>query len=234
MIWWIPLIGAAIGALAYEDDPWTGALIGAGIGMTGGAAAGAAGLGGTAAGASGAGAYAAAVPGLTSAATGSQAAMLAAQTGAFGSAGLSSTAMAGAGASGLGLIPAATYAATVPGLTSSGAGSQAAMLAAQTGGFGLDGLAMTQAAGAGASGPSWFTTAKPWLDAGASMVQQSGLLNPRPQQGPMHQPLPQYQGSDIGNQISSQGGDMLQANAMRREENKRRREMQNPFAFGRF
>jgi hypothetical protein len=80
-----------------------------------------------------------------------------------------------------------------------------------------------------------MTQAKPWLDAGASMVQQSGLLNPQPQQGgPQHQPLPQFQGSDIGNQISSQGGDMLQANALARERNKLQRQQQNPFAFGRF
>lgn len=208
MIWWIPLIGAAIGALAYEDDPWTGALIGAGIGMTGGAAAGAAGLGGTAAGAAG----------TAGAGMGASGAGLAAGTGA----GLS---MAGTG-TGLGLT-----AGTGTGLSLAGSSAAA-------GGVGL--LAPTAAStgyglvGAGATGAGFMSQAKPWLDAGASMVQQSGLLNPRPQQGPMHQPLPQYQGSDIGNQISSQGGDMLQANAMRREENKRRREMQNPFAFGRF
>lgn len=47
-----------------------------------------------------AGAYAAAVPGLTSAAVGSQAAMLAAQTGVFGAAGLGATMSAGGGAAG--------------------------------------------------------------------------------------------------------------------------------------
>lgn len=208
MIWWIPLIGAAIGALAYEDDPWTGALIGAGIGMTGGAAAGAAGLGGAAAGAAG-------------------------------------TAGAGMGAAGAGLTAGTgtglTLAGTGTGLgltAGTGAGLSLAGSSAAAGGVGL--LAPAAAStgyglvGAGTAGAGFMTQAKPWLDAGASMVQQSGLLNPRPQQGPQHQPLPQYQGSDIGNQISSQGGDMLQANAMRREENKRRREMQNPFAFGRF
>ena len=208
MIWWIPLIGAAIGALAYEDDPWTGALIGAGIGMTGGAAAGAAGLGAAGAGAAG-------------------------------------TAGAGMGAAGAGLTAGTgtglTLAGTGTGLgltAGTGAGLSLAGSSAAAGGVGL--LAPAAAStgyglvGAGAAGTGFMTQAKPWLDAGASMVQQSGLLNPRPQQGPMHQPLPQYQGSDIGNQITSQGGDMLQANAMRREENKRRREMQNPFAFGRF
>lgn len=208
MIWWIPLIGAAIGALAYEDDPWTGALIGAGIGMTGGAAAGAAGMGGAAAGAAGtAGAgMGAAGAGLT-AGTGTGLTM------AGASGGLGLTAGTGAGLS----LAAPSAAAGGVGLLAPAAAST---------GYGL--------VGAAGAGTGFMTQAKPWLDAGASMVQQSGLLNPQPQGGPQHQPLPQYQGSDIGNQISSQGGDMLQANAMRREENKRRREMQNPFAFGRF
>jgi hypothetical protein len=219
MIWWIPLIGAAIGALAYEDDPWTGALIGAGIGMTGGAAAGAAGFGAAGAGAAGTAGAGLGASGAGITATAGTGLGLAGTTGGFGT--LVAPAATGAGYGLLGAGGAST--AATAGAT--GFGSLVAPAAAGSG-YGL--------LGAGTAGAGFMTQAKPWLDAGASMVQQSGILNQQPQGGPQHQPLPQYQGSDVGNQISSQGGDMLQANAMRREENKRRREMQNPFAFGRF
>lgn len=60
---------------------------------------------------SSAGSYAAAVPGLTSMAAGSQAAMLASQTGVFGSAGLSATAAAGGSTLGASVAAAAPWAA---------------------------------------------------------------------------------------------------------------------------
>lgn len=52
MFWLLPLAGAAAGALMNKKDPWKGALLGAGVGATGGmlapaaAGAGAAGAGG--------------------------------------------------------------------------------------------------------------------------------------------------------------------------------------------
>ena len=82
----LAVIGAGIGAIASPRDPIRGAILGGTLGYAGGAAAGAG------AGASG---YAAAVPGLTATGPGSQAAMLAAQTGEFGLGGLASTAAAG-------------------------------------------------------------------------------------------------------------------------------------------
>jgi hypothetical protein len=115
----IPLIlgagGALVGSQVDKKNPLRGALLGGAAGGLGGAAlapasaattagtaatsAGAIEATGAAAGAAGitnpfssAAAYQAAVPGLTSSAAGSQAAMLAAQTGEFGLAGLAQTA----------------------------------------------------------------------------------------------------------------------------------------------
>lgn len=224
MIWWIPLIGAAIGALAYEDDPWTGALIGAGIGMTGGAAAGAMGAGAVGGGA------AAGAAGTAGAGMGLSGAGLAAGTGT------GITAGAGMGLSGAGLA-----AGTGTGITA-GAGAGFGLAAGGT----LGSIAAPAAAGAGygllapaaASGAGFMAQAKPWLQAGASMAQQSGLLDPQPQGGPQHHQMPNYGGGgglgEIGNSIMSQGGDMLQANAMERERNKQQRAALNPFAFGRY
>jgi hypothetical protein len=118
----IPLLlaagGAFVGSQVDKQDPLRGALLGGAAGFTGGsalapAAAGATGAGaaagsvaaieGTAGAASAMGTaspfatsvYQAAVPGLTMTGPGSQAAMLAAQTGEFGLQGLASTAGAG-------------------------------------------------------------------------------------------------------------------------------------------
>jgi hypothetical protein len=118
----IPLLlaggGALIGSQVDKQDPLRGALLGGAAGFTGGtalapAAAGATGAGaaagsvaaieGSAGAASAMGtaspfatsAYQAAVPGLSMTGPGSQAAMLAAQTGEFGLQGLASTAGAG-------------------------------------------------------------------------------------------------------------------------------------------
>lgn len=118
----LAVIGAATGAIASPRDPLKGALIGGTLGFGGGSAlaAGSAGAAGTA-GAAGIGAqgYAAAVPGLTATGPGSQAAMLAAQTGEFGLGGLASTAAAGSAPGSLasGFWNAANR-ATIPGTVS--------------------------------------------------------------------------------------------------------------------
>jgi hypothetical protein len=112
----LPLIlgagGALVGSQVDKQNPLRGALLGGAAGGLGGAALAPASAAGTAASSAGAiqsagaastaagisnpfssaAAYQAAVPGLTSSAAGSQAAMLAAQTGEFGLAGLAQTA----------------------------------------------------------------------------------------------------------------------------------------------
>lgn len=88
MFWMIPLALAAAGAIADKKNPIRGAAIGAGIGLTGGAAAGGL-LGAGAAGAAGAGAAGAAGAGAAStAATGAGAAGLLGDATAAGYAGL--------------------------------------------------------------------------------------------------------------------------------------------------
>lgn len=172
MFWLLPLAGAAIGA-ATSKKPLQGALIGAGLGATGGAAAG--GLLG--AGAAGAGA----------AGTGG---------GLLGAAG---TGAAGAGA-GAGTAAATQTAGLlgVPG-AASGAGSQAAMLAAQNQGFGAIGQQLTAQAAGGASGMAVptsvniaagvqkageaLTKAKPLMDAAGTGMQVANALQ-EPEQGP--------------------------------------------------
>lgn len=122
MFWLFPLAGAAAGALINKKNPMQGALLGAGLGATGGAAAGgllgagAAGAGTAgAAGAAGAGTAAGTAAGTTAATqtagllgvpgaatgAGSQAAMLAAQNQGFGAVGQQLTAQAAGGASGM-------------------------------------------------------------------------------------------------------------------------------------
>jgi hypothetical protein len=99
----LAIIGGVGGAIFNKEDPVKGALLGAGLGfggasLLGGAAAGATGAGAAAgsAGTIGANTYATMVPGLTAAGPGSQAAMLAAQTGQFGLPGLTATGAAAA------------------------------------------------------------------------------------------------------------------------------------------
>jgi hypothetical protein len=92
----LAIVGATAGAAFNPKDPLKGALIGGTMGYGGGALMGAGAAGAGAAGAAGAvpagtSMYAATVPGLTSAAPGSQAAYLAAQSGGHGLAGLTST-----------------------------------------------------------------------------------------------------------------------------------------------
>jgi hypothetical protein len=133
----LAVIGAGIGAISSPDDPIKGAILGGAGGFAGGSLLGAAGGGaaagsaaGTAASTAGAAAgtaaavpagtstYASMIPGLSSAAPGSQAAMLAAQTQPFGIPGLTATGSAASGAAGVSPITAgfwnAANAATSP------------------------------------------------------------------------------------------------------------------------
>lgn len=105
----LAVVGAGVGAMINPNDPIKGAVIGGAAGFTGGTALGAGaagGAGGAAAGAAGsAGAaaqtYASTIPGLVSAAPGSQAALLAEQTAVFGVPGLTATGSAASGAAGV-------------------------------------------------------------------------------------------------------------------------------------
>ena len=110
-----------------------------------------------------AGAYAAAVPGLTSAAVGSQAAMLAAQTGVFGSAGLGAT-VSSAGAAGAGAALSAIGAAL----------PYIGIALAAAGALGLFGSNKTAAVGTGYNFSGDFSRA-----GGLSLFQQ-GLTNVGP------------------------------------------------------
>jgi hypothetical protein len=100
----LALVGAGVGAALSPNDPIKGAILGGVGGFTGGSALAGAGATGTAAGAATAGAgaelYASTIPGLASAAPGSQAAALAAQTGEFGLAGLTATGASATNAAG--------------------------------------------------------------------------------------------------------------------------------------
>lgn len=128
------VIGAGIGAVTNPDDPIMGAILGGAGGFAGGSLLGAAGSGaaaGTAAGTAGTAAgtaaavpagtstYASMLPGFSSAAPGSHAAMLAAQTQSFGIPGLTATGSAASVAPSVSPITAgfwnAANAAAVPG-----------------------------------------------------------------------------------------------------------------------
>lgn len=196
MFWMIPLAMGAAGALADKKNPLRGAAIGAGLGMTGGAAAG--GL----LGAGAAGAGAAGTAGAAGAAGGASGGLLgAAGTGAAG---------AGAGAG----TAAATQTAGLLGVpgAASGAGSQAAMLAAQNQGFGAIGQQLTAQAAGGASGMSVptsvnlaagmqrageaLTKAKPMIDAAGTGMQVANAMQEPPQQAPMPQIVPTAGGAE--------------------------------------
>lgn len=105
----LAVVGAGVGAMINPNDPIKGAVIGGAAGFTGGTALGAGGAtagaagGAGAAGSAGAAAqtYASTIPGLVSAAPGSQAAMLAQQTSVFGVPGLTATGSAASTAAGI-------------------------------------------------------------------------------------------------------------------------------------
>ncbi len=187
MFWLLPLAGAAIGAMTSKK-PLQGALLGAGLGATGGAAAG--GLLG--AGAAGAGA--------------------AGTAGAAGSAGGGLLGAAGTGAAGAGTTAATQTAGLLAPGAASGAGSQAAMLAAQNEGFGAIGQQLTAQAAGGATGMpvpggvnfaagiqragEAFTKAKPALDAAGTGVQVANALQDQPTQTPPPQIVPTAGGAE--------------------------------------
>lgn len=143
----LAIIGAVGGGIMNKEDPLKGAIMGATLGFGGAsllgpaAAAGSAGTAaaGTAAGTAaavpaGTSTYASLVPGLTSAAPGSQAAMLAGQTGQFGAAGLTATGSAASGAAGISPITAGLYNAANAAMTPGPGGAMNAMRMAQMGG----------------------------------------------------------------------------------------------------
>ncbi len=198
MFWMIPLALAAGGALVDKKNPLRGAAIGAGLGFTGGAAAG--GLLGAGAAGAGAGAGAAGAAGTAGAAGGATGGLL----------GAAGTGAAGAGAG----TAAATQTAGLLGVpgAASGAGSQAAMLAAQNQGFGAIGQQLTAQAAGGASGMSVpaslnfsagvqrageaLTRAKPMLDAAGTGMQVANAMQDQPQQAPMPQSAPTAGGAE--------------------------------------
>ncbi len=175
MIPLIPMLmlgGAALGA-ATSKKPIQGALLGAGLGATGGMAAGGLlGAGAAGAGAAGAGANAAAAtqtagllaPGAASGA-GSQAAMLAAQNQGFGAIGQQLTAQAAGGATGM----------PVPASVNFAAGMQRA---------GED-----------------LTKAKPMIDAAGTGVQVASALQPQDQPAPIPQFTPTAGGAESLNSL---------------------------------
>lgn len=166
MLWMLPLALAAAGALADKEKPLRGAAIGAGIGLTGGAAAGALGAGAAGAGAAGTAAGAgAAGAGTAGAGIGAGSGLLAAE---------------GAGAAGGGLLGGSGLSGSLVGsgaLTSSGAN------AAALGGSNLGGSLLTsgalapsgaEAAALGAGGGvAAEQAAAPVVDKGSS----AGLLD---------------------------------------------------------
>jgi hypothetical protein len=119
VLWFLPLAGAAIGAMANKKNPMKGALMGAGIGATGGllapAALGAgAAAGAGAAGAAGAGAATGAATGaagLTGASAGNAGLMYAGENAlAAGSIGSAPMTLGGSVGSGTGLLGMSQYA----------------------------------------------------------------------------------------------------------------------------
>lgn len=201
MFWLLPLAGAALGAMTSKK-PLQGALIGAGLGATGGAAAGGL-LGAGAAGAGAAG---------TAGAAGGAGGLL----GAGGAAG------AGAGA---GTAAATQMAGLLAPGAASGAGSQAAMLAAQNQGFGAIGQQLTAQAAGGATGMpvpasvnfaagmqragEALTKAKPMIDAAGTGVQVASALQLQDQPAPVPQFTPTAGGAESLNslyQSLQQGG----------------------------
>lgn len=145
----LAIIGAVGGGIMNKEDPLKGAIMGATLGFGGAsllgpaAAAGSAGTAaagtaaGTAAGAAvpaGTSTYASLVPGLTSAAPGSQAAMLAGQTGQFGAAGLTATGSAAGGAAGVSPLTAGLWNAANSAMLPGPGGAMNAMRMAQMGG----------------------------------------------------------------------------------------------------
>lgn len=202
MLWLLPLAGAAIGAMSNKQNRWKGALTGAALGATGGAAAGAMGAGAAAGGGllGGAGAAGAGAAGAGAAGAG---------TGLLGA----SAASGGAAAAN----PLAAYMTT-------GAveGSMLApALSANAGGAGAVGSGST--AGLLGMGQQAMGYAKPIAQAGQAAQQVQGLFGGQQQvqAPPVQQPLPGA--NQILAQLAQQGMQEQQMTAQAGAERRKRR-----------